>query len=158
MFLPRLPRNSKLASLSEQSGQALIETAITLAMLTIMLIGAAEIGLIAYSSIEVTTAAKAAAQYGAQDHATAADTVGMQDAAALAAPTLSNLSTSVTHSCSCANGGASTCSVGDCTDSVIVETLNIQTSATFSPAIHLPGLPSTFKLQGQAIQKVLANE
>lgn len=157
MFLPRPHYRTRPNALLDQAGQSLIEMAITLAVLVVIIIGAAEIGSIAYASIEVTSAAKAAAQYGAQNHATAADTAGMQAAATAAAPTLSNLTTNVTYSCTCANGGASTCSVGDCAGSFIVETLNIQTSANFNPFIQLPGLPTTLNLQGQAIQKVLSN-
>ncbi len=141
-----------------ESGQALIETAITLALLVVILLGAAELGSIAYAAIQVVNAAKAAVQYGDQNHRSASDVTGMQTAAALEAPALTDLNTVVSHSCICSDGSASTCALTDCPNSIIEETLQVQTSASFTPFIHLPGLPSTLTLNGQAIQKVLSND
>lgn len=58
-------------------------------------------------------------------------------------------------SCICSDGSASTCLRTDCPTSHIEEILSVQTQTTFDPLIHLPGLPMTFTLHGQAIQKVL---
>lgn len=141
-----------------ESGQALIETAITLAMLVVMLLGAVEIGSIAYAAIQVTNAARAAVQYGDQNVGVMQDSTGMQTAASLEAPFLPNLNTTSSSSCVCADGTAcstngTSCGMG--TNPVI--TLHVNTSATVTPYIHLPGLPSSFTLYGQAYQQVLSN-
>jgi len=141
-----------------ERGQALIETAITLSMLVIMLLGAVEVGRIAWATIQVTEAARAAVQYGDQDRAAASDTGGIQNAGHAAAPDITNLTILPTTSCTCGNGSASTCANTDCSGSFIEVVLTVNTSATFDPLIHLPGLPTTYTLQGHAVQKVLSND
>ncbi len=54
-------RRFKIES-SGQSGQALIELAVSMPLFLLLLLGAAEFGRIAYMAIELTDAAKAAAQ------------------------------------------------------------------------------------------------
>ena len=49
-----------------ESGQALVETAITIPLLLLFLLGAAELGQVTYGAINVSNAAKSASQYGAQ--------------------------------------------------------------------------------------------
>jgi hypothetical protein len=61
----------------------------------------------------------------------------------------------VSVSCICSNGSASTCLATDCSTSSIETILTVQTQATVSPPIHLPGLPTAFTLHGRAVQKVL---
>jgi hypothetical protein len=97
----------------------------------------------------------AGVQYGGQDAATAADITGIQTAASNDAPNITLGTTAVSHSCICSDGSASTCLATDCSGSNIETILTVQTQATFDPLIHLPGLPTTYTLQGQAIQKVL---
>lgn len=154
-----LHRTSGRLRSTGESGQALVETAVSLGMLLIILIGAVEIGRIAYATIQVTNAAKAAVQYGAQNHNTAVDTTGMQTAAASEAPLLPNLNTAPSAPvCTCANDGTSvSCSdTTACPASTSIETITVQTSATFDPLFHIPGTPTTYTLTGQAVQQVLS--
>ena len=141
-----------------ESGQALIETAITLSMLVVMLLGATEIGRIAWAAIQVTSATSAAVQYGDQDRAKAADTGGIQNAGYAAAPDITGLTITPSTSCTCGNGATSTCLNTDCSGSFIEGVLTVQTSVSFDPIIHLPGLPSTYKIQTTAVQKILSND
>jgi Flp pilus assembly protein TadG len=149
------PRKSLRALLRNRSGQALIEAALTLSLLCTMLLGAFELGKVAYAWIEVTRAAKAGVQYGDRNVNDAVDTSGIQTAAANEAPDISGLTTTSSVGCSCSNGGTSTCLNTDCPNSHIIETLTVQTSATYDPGIHLPGLPTTYTLHGKAVQMVL---
>jgi Flp pilus assembly protein TadG len=119
-----------------QSGQALLELALTLPMLAALLIGVAEFARVSYVAIEVANAAKAAAQYGAQNGTTAADTTGMKTAAINDAGNLPLTSSNVTVT-------------------VASGVITVEVSYPFDPLIHLPGLPSTFTLHGQAIQDVM---
>ena len=134
-------------------GQALVETALIFPLLITMLVGTAELARVAYAAIEVSNAARAGAQYGAQNGYTASDTTGISTAASNDAANLSGLTTTSSYSCVCSDGTASTCQTSDCSSSHIEETLTVNTQVTFNPVIHLPGLPTTFTLNGQAIQK-----
>lgn len=156
-----LRQNRRKSGRPGESGQALIETAITLSMLFIMLIGAAEIGRIAWASIQVTNAARAAVQYGDQSINTAVDYTGMKTAAYNESPAITNLVTTPSGPvCTCANDGI----VVDCSGSVSVvcpgstmlRTITVQTSSTFDPLFHIPGTPKTYTLQAQAVQEVLS--
>src|ERR1700744_6377881 len=77
---------ARLAGLRSESGQSLVELSLGLTAMTVLLIGATEFGGLAYASIEVSNAARAGVQYGAQNHTTASDTTGMQTAATQDAP------------------------------------------------------------------------
>ena len=76
-FSVRPPRSR----LTAESGQGLIELALTLPFLMLILLGAAEFARFAWASIETTNAARAGVQYGAQTDITASDDSGMQTAA-----------------------------------------------------------------------------
>jgi Flp pilus assembly protein TadG len=138
-----------------ERGDALVEMAILLPLLTLLLLGAFEVALAVYTSIEVSSAALAGVQYGAQSAAAAGDTTGIQNAAAADAANISLSTPTVSKSCICANGASSTCLSTDCSGSYIETILKVQTQATFSPVIRFPGIPTSFTFNGQAIQKVL---
>lgn len=144
-----------MAHRGSEAGQAVVEFALAMPLLTLLLIGGAELARVAYAAIEVSNAAKAAVQYGAQSRATAGDTQGMLAAAQKDAYNLTGLSLSASTSCICSDGTASTCQSTDCATSHIEAILTVTTHATFDPLIHLPGLPKTFTLGGYAVQKVL---
>lgn len=139
----------------KDSGTALVELAIAFPLFTTFLLGSAEIARVAYASIEVTNAAKAAVQYGAQTSATATDSTGIKLAAASEAYNLSGLSTTVSTSCICSDGTASTCLNTDCSSSQIEQLLSVKTQVTIDPLIHAPGLPTSYTIQGGATQNVL---
>lgn len=145
-----------------ESGQAIVEVAVTLSLLVLIVLGAVQFGQIAYTSIQVANAAKAAVQYGAQNGFTAADTTGITTAATSAAPTLTGLTATPTVACVCSDGSASTCQNTDCSNSRLIETLTVTTQYTLTPVIHVPALnpvihtaaqPTTITLSGSAVQK-----
>jgi Flp pilus assembly protein TadG len=147
-------------ALSGETGQSLVETALAVAFLVPLLLGVVEFGSLAYVAIEVSNAARAAVQYGASGLTAAADGPGIILAAQNEAPNLSTLTVPV-HStaCTCANpaftptscSDNSTCLNGNTT---MEQTLTVQTQATVVALIHLPGGPTSFTLQGHAVQKV----
>ena len=134
-----------------ESGQALVEVALVGSLLVFFLMGVLEFGQVTQKSIAVSNAARAGVQYGAQTGYTAQDTTGIQNAAAAAAPSIALVTTS-SYGCVCSDGSASTCAYNDCSNSHILETVTVNTQATFTPVIKLPGFPSTYTLKGQAIQ------
>jgi Flp pilus assembly protein TadG len=138
-----------------EAGQSLVELALVMVFLVPMLIGAVEFGRLAYKAIEVSNAAKAAAQYGPQTHITAGDVAGMLAAAQNDAFNLTGLTLTATISCICSNGSASTCSSSDCSTSQIEPIITVNTQGTFDPLFYVPGLPKTYTIHGSAKQKVL---
>jgi Flp pilus assembly protein TadG len=148
-------RRIKMADTDAESGQALVETAVAVVLLTTVLVGGAELARVAYAAIEVANAARAGAQYGTQSGHTVSDTTGIQTAAATDASNLTGFSATSSYTCVCSDGTASTCQATDCANSHIEQTLTVNTQATFDPIIHLPGLPRTYTLKGRAIQKCL---
>lgn len=137
-----------------ERGQALIETALVTPMLVMLLVGAADLARVTQASIEVSNAARAGSQYGAQNGFTAQDATGIATAAQNEVSDLT-LTTTSSYSCVCSDGSPSTCENTDCPASHMEETLTVNTQATVTPAIHLPLLPSTWTVQGKAIQRCL---
>jgi Flp pilus assembly protein TadG len=141
-------------------GQALVEAALTLPLLFLLLLGAAELAWLAYNAIEVANAAKAGVAYGAQSVNTAADATGIQNAARLDASdvtatlTATSSTAGVCSSGAACTGAGNTCLNTDCPSPDHIETiLTVNTSATVSPLIHLAGLPLSYTLHGKAVQK-----
>ena len=145
----------RLPGRNGESGQSLVELALTMPLLLLILLGAVELGKVAYAAIEVSDAAMAAAQYGAQNSTTAGDTTGIQTAASNDVPDLSLGTTTSSLACICSDGSPSTCQSTDCTGSHIETILTVQTQTSFNPGFHLPGLGSTFTLRGRAVRKIL---
>lgn len=151
---------------NREEGQALVETALSMSLLVLLMLGAVELGRLAFAAIEVNNAAKAAAQYGSQSHTTALDQPGMLQAAQneyVTPSALNLLSPSGTngYSCTCADTGlAANCTDNSitsptCNGSYVEVTLLVQTQTSFDPLIHVPGLPTKYNLVGTAKQKVL---
>ncbi len=147
------PRTAR-ASGRWQSGQAILELALTMPLLMILLLGAAEFARLAYAAIETSNAARAGVQYGAQNHVTASDFAGMQTAAVRDGSNVRRMSATATHFCGCSDGSASTCASGDCAGSRIIEYVQVNTTANVNPMVYCPGLPRMFTLNGQAIMRV----
>lgn len=145
-----------------ESGQALVELALTLPLAVLLLLGGAELARLAYATIEVTNAAKAAVQYGDQNVGTAADIAGMTNAAINDTSDMPDANTMVltassTYQCSDAPDTNITVTNTSCPGAQIVQTLTVTTSIAFDPLIHLPGLPTSYTLYGHATQKVLGS-
>lgn len=137
------------------AGQALVEVALSATILLTLLVGAVEFSRLAYTSIEVSNAAKAAVQYGAQNSTTAADSTGMKTAATNEAANITLGTTSISTSYACSDGSTPSGSPPSCSTAAVETILTVQTQATFSPVFNLPGLPTSYTIHGQAIQKVL---
>lgn len=160
----------------EESGQALIELAISFPLLLLILLGAAELARASFEAIEVTNAARAAAQYGAMmggryQTTTNGGTNGLDSAGMLRAAQADagNLSSSIafasgypTMSCSCTGAGTATCTAtappSGCSPptSQVLVTVTARVTASFAPLEAIPGLShQTFNLYGWAQQEVM---
>jgi len=156
-------RTFKIArALACDGGQAMVETAMTLPLLALMLLGAFEFSRVAYAAIEVTNAARAAAQYGAMNGGGFLDTSGMLAAANADAGNLSGLSWVSgypTVACSCSGTGTASCPSGKspsgCTSSQLLVTVDVQLQYRISSVLKVPGFPTSYTVYGAASQGVL---
>jgi|SRR5271168_2840165 len=139
-------------------GQAFVELALVLPIFILLLVGAAEVGYLAYVSIEVSNAARAGVAYGAQNHATASDTANIQLAAQKDAPNITSLTTPiVTQVCYCSPSTSISCASAGTTclsPSHIIEYVEVQTSAPVNTVFHFPGIASSVTFRGYAIMRV----
>lgn len=163
-MITRILRCSRLsrALRFDQEGSALVELALSLPLLCLMLLGAAEFGSLAYASIEVTNAAHSAAVYAASSTAASSDSPGIGNAASTDSANLKGSSAvsivSVTYACTCAN---TTYTPKSCTDnqtcidgnSSMVTAVTVKTQSTFSPLIRIPG-GGNFTINGQSTEVV----
>jgi len=140
-------------------GQSLAEVALLTPLLLLLLVGTIEVGRFAYYSIEVSNAARAAVQYGAQSLADSKDTAGIQSAADKDAPDIPGLGVTPTTSCACSTSPAvsvlcATAPVICLPPSTAVVFLEVDTTKAITPLFRYPGLPSTFTANGKAIMRV----
>jgi Flp pilus assembly protein TadG len=138
-------------------GQAFVELALVLPIFVILLLGVAEVGRLAYASIEVSNAARAGASYAAQNHITASNSLDINNAAKQDAPEISGIAATATQLCSCTNGTVITCAnagVRCISPGRIIESVQVNTSASVNTLFHLPGIPNQVTLTGQAIMMV----
>ena len=100
---------------SSDSGAALVELVFCSLLLVLLLAGAADFARVFHHLIDLGTAARAGAQYGAVSLANSGDIPGMQAAAVAAAPD-TPLTPSASRTCWCVNDSGSTFTSGvDCT-------------------------------------------
>ena len=164
-MITRVFRYSRPAKVyrSGEEGSALVELAISLPLLFLMLLGAAEFARLAYASIEVANGAHAAAMYASYSLAASADSGGITNAANSDASNLVGGNaisvTSVTTACTCANTAYSPSNCSDnstcnSNNTSMVTAVTVQTQSTFSPLIRIPGGALSFTLKGQSTQVV----
>ncbi|MGD0797771.1 MAG: hypothetical protein ABR910_08615 [Acidobacteriaceae bacterium] len=155
------------SGLRSEHGNALIEVAFTVSLLGVpLMIGTADLGFLVYDSIEVTNAAHAAANYGMQSSTYAANTSGMTTVAQAEATdfgTNLGVTPSSYYACSTAIAGtqytgtsAQTNANTACTGGTnhALQFVKVTTSATVTPPIHLPLLPSSFTITGVSVMEV----
>lgn len=146
------------AGMCSDTGQSLVELALIFPIFILLLVGAAEFGRLAYAAIEVSNAARAGASYGSLSRSRAADLPNIELVATTDAANLTGVTAVASNSCACSTGGTIGCFTALTTTCAsparVIDYLQVNTSASFDPLFHLPGLPTTFPLKGQAIMRV----
>jgi Flp pilus assembly protein TadG len=158
-----------------ENGQALVELALSVPLLILMLLGAVEMGRLSYAAVEVSSAAKAAAQYAilnggaySSTDSTGLDSTGMLRAAKADAYDVNSITSSPitfssgypTMTCSCSGAGTPICTTtppSGCTGSFEITTVTVKTQTTFNPLIYvpLPGWHGAVTLHGYAQQEII---
>lgn len=145
--------------LRQEDGGSLVETCLTLPVLIVFLLGAAEFTRVAYTSLEVVSAARAGVSYGAETGGTTTDTVGITYAAQNDAGNLTGLTVPSTTSSYVCSDGSTIDTTKDlntqCSSAHIEQTLTVQTQMTMDPLIYVPGLPKQYTITGSASQVCL---
>ena len=144
-----------------EKGQSLVELALLTPILLLLVVGIVEMGRYATLSIEVANAARAGAAYGSQNLATAANAVGIVDAALDDWPHSSGLtiapgSGASYTTCGCDNGGtisaiacSSTCGTGH-----LVPSVSVKATGSFTSLFHYPGIPASLSVTNTATMRV----
>jgi Flp pilus assembly protein TadG len=150
-----------------ERGVSTVEVALMLPFLLLLLMGAVDFGQLFRMAIEVSNAARAGAQYGYQNSASQMDTPGMIAAAEDDAADVTTWGANVaSYGCMCSDGtdqsqvGSSTSDSvtlcvtppASCTSrgTQLINYVEVQTQATYTPLFPWPGLPSTITLNGNA--------
>jgi len=135
-------------------GQSSVELALSLPLLTALLLVMVEAGRICLVAIALASGARAGVQYGAQNLITVTDSAGMQAAATADVPNLNGMTATGIHFCKCSDGSASTCLATDCASSHRLTYVQVTTTATYTPWFNWPGVPLTTTLSSKAIMRV----
>jgi Flp pilus assembly protein TadG len=142
-------KRPNLSKTVNEDGSSILETTLLMPFLVLLLMGAVDFGRAYFMAIEVSSAAEAGALYGTQN---ASDTAGMVTAATLDAPEVSNLAPVATYGCECSDGSsvsASCTSLPLCTYNV-VNFVEVDTAATYTPIFPYPGIPTSIALTAKA--------
>lgn len=138
-----------------ERGAALVELAVILPLFMLFAIGAAEFGRLYFASITVANAARAGAQFGAQDVSHSTLYAQMDAAAQNEAGDLGTVNSFASQFCRCPDGSAPVCSGGSC-GSYGEPQVFVKDSVTKTIALimHYPGLPDTVTVRKVAIFRV----
>jgi Flp pilus assembly protein TadG len=136
---------------------ALLELSLLVPIYGAVLVGAAQFGLLFYTAIELSEAARAGVAYGSQSPGKASDISGMQTAARNAAPNILGMSATATQFWVCSNAMTTHYSVSPtCTSgNHVIHYVQVSTSVAADPPFRLGGRATPYNLTGLAIMRVL---
>lgn len=150
-------------SLHVESGASLVELVVAIPVLIAIVVGTIDFSRVFYTAIEVTSAARAGAQYGIINSGHTTDTTGMQDAAIAAAPDLGLNAAAISPGrvCECVGNAdvssrstAGSCSGSDCTGSThLVISVTVTTLKAFTMIAAYPGIPRTLTITRAATMR-----
>jgi Flp pilus assembly protein TadG len=147
----------------------MVELALSVPLLFVILLGAVEFARVTYVGIQVSNAARAAAQYAATNGGATSDSGGITTAAQNDTNLGSAVTATVTSdTCVCSGDETTTVTCNPSNSSPVcpsgqhlMETVAISTSATYDPIINygglmgMAGLKGSYTLHGYAKQMVL---
>ncbi|HEY2105136.1 MAG TPA: TadE/TadG family type IV pilus assembly protein [Candidatus Binataceae bacterium] len=135
----------------------MLELALVLPVLVVLLLAALDFARMFNRSMAVTDAARAGAQWGAQNGASAVNLLGMEQAACNSMadlPCTPGTNTTASSFCQCAgSSGAISCtSPGGCSN--VQNFVKVTATSTFQTVIAYPGLPSSVPLTASVTMQV----
>jgi len=133
------------------SGQSTVEMAISLPVVALLLVVVGDFARVFYAAIGVASAARAGVQYGAENYHNGGDTANIEQAALNDGKNISGLSATTSEFCEC-GGQTVACDPPQCSQPQIFVT--VTTTASFTPILKYPGLPSSIPLSSTAVMEV----
>ena len=126
-------------------GQAIVEMAIVLPVLLLLFVGVVDFGRVYYTTMTVAHAARAGAQYGAQNNATSSDTAGIMQAGLAAAGDVPGVTVGARQFCQCESGATVDCILDPttCPEGVPQVYVEVTADKVFTTILNYPGIPST---------------
>jgi Flp pilus assembly protein TadG len=147
-------------SVRSEAGNALVELAVALPLLVLTLIGTADFARVFYTSIELTNAARAGAQYGAASIANSSNVPNMQTTAT-SSVNITGLNAVAAQLCQCFTAAGVPGSIVSCTLAAPcsggthrVMTVTVTTTKTFTTLVNYVGIPSSLALIRSATLRV----
>jgi Flp pilus assembly protein TadG len=156
----RLVVNSGERGRRPERGAALVEMAVALPLLVLVVVGTIDFARVFYMTIELTNAARAGAQYGAQNFEKSSETANMESTAQSAAVNVGTIVASASRLCQCATDDgtfSSTSPPNDCTDSCagnhLVVAVTVTATSTFTTVARIPGIPHILTISRSATMR-----
>lgn len=137
-----------------RSGTAIIEFVIAIPILVLLAIGVAEFGRLYRTSIALSNAVKAGAQYGAQDAAHASDATGIALAARTDASPIPLDSVQSGRFCRCPDGSTPACSATCAGYGPPEVFVRVRARTTQNFILRYPGLPPSVTVIDTAIMRI----
>jgi Flp pilus assembly protein TadG len=158
LFNRRRPKGL-LRPLGPEAGSSTMEVVLLSPVLFLILFATLDLGRWAFLAIEVSSAARAGAQYGGQNRGTALDTSGIQTAAQndVLPDIRSSLTVTPSTLCWCSNnpGSAVACNLSSCTagntTNNLIPLLKVNTSYTYTPWMLYGPFTTSVTITGQAV-------
>jgi Flp pilus assembly protein TadG len=143
---------------ADERGGAIVELALSLPVLVLVVLGTGDFARVFYTSIALSDAARAGAQYGAHSLAQSGNTAAIQSAAQ-SAVNVTGITASASRSCYCAaNDGtaftATACTATCSASQHLIVTVNVTASKTFTTTSTLSVFPNSLPLARTATMRV----
>ncbi len=137
---------------TSEDGSSLIELAIIMPVLTLLLLGVADLSRAYYVGIIVSHAAQSGARYATQHPGDSAGITSAATSDATDVPSFNGSAVQAVQGCECSDGsGASpSCATVPICVGDVVSYFDVRTSATYAPLFPYPLLPSSIALHGSA--------
>ena len=141
------------------SGSALVELAVCLPLLALVLVGTADFARVFYTSISLTNAARAGAQYGAYSPAQSGDTAQIQATATASIAPVTFDAPQASRTCQCfsdagAAGATISCTTGTCgSGQHRVMTVTVTATKSFTTISALLGVPCRLAVGGCSLTR-----
>lgn len=133
--------------LSSRSGNTIVEFAISLPVMMLILVGAADFGRLFFESTALANGAEAGTMYGVQSNVKSGDSTGIESAALTEAADVQSASAVPSRMCDCPDNPGTAV---DCLGAVIcadygLPRVYVRTSMTktFETIVDYPGVPSS---------------
>jgi Flp pilus assembly protein TadG len=164
----RAARHRRAPRRALDRGVSTLEVSLMLPFLFLLMLGVFDFAQVFHLAIEVSNAARAGAQYGYQNSSTQIDTSGMIAAAeGDASDVVTWGDNTASYGCMCSDGtnqnqiassksgSTSLCPIAPstCTSNgtQLVNYVQVQTQASYTPVFPWPGMPSSITLNGNAM-------